>query len=58
MAERHGYEAEFVPVGPDDPEVGPPTQMAVFTIRTENDTSGESHTSGKSEKDEKGAKAA
>ena len=22
---------EFVPVGPDDPEVGPPTQMAVFT---------------------------
>jgi hypothetical protein len=21
---------EFVPVGPDDPEVGPPTQMAVF----------------------------
>ncbi|MFI1368428.1 3' terminal RNA ribose 2'-O-methyltransferase Hen1 [Streptomyces griseochromogenes] len=30
VAERHGYEAEFVPVGPDDPEVGPPTQMAVF----------------------------
>jgi 3' terminal RNA ribose 2'-O-methyltransferase Hen1 len=31
VAERHGYEAVFVPVGPDDPEVGPPTQMAVFT---------------------------
>ncbi|MFH8453825.1 3' terminal RNA ribose 2'-O-methyltransferase Hen1 [Streptomyces fungicidicus] len=30
IAERHGYEVEFVPVGPDDPEVGPPTQMAVF----------------------------
>ncbi|MGY3204642.1 3' terminal RNA ribose 2'-O-methyltransferase Hen1 [Streptomyces sp. TE5632] len=30
VAERHGYEVEFVPVGPDDPEVGPPTQMAVF----------------------------
>ncbi|HSX97895.1 MAG TPA: 3' terminal RNA ribose 2'-O-methyltransferase Hen1, partial [Streptomyces sp.] len=31
VAERHGYEVAFVPVGPDDPEVGPPTQMAVFT---------------------------
>ncbi|MFI8306251.1 3' terminal RNA ribose 2'-O-methyltransferase Hen1 [Streptomyces sp. NPDC085927] len=30
VAERHGYDVEFVPVGPDDPEVGPPTQMAVF----------------------------
>jgi 3' terminal RNA ribose 2'-O-methyltransferase Hen1 len=30
VAERHGYTVEFVPVGPDDPEVGPPTQMAVF----------------------------
>ncbi|MFB6848677.1 3' terminal RNA ribose 2'-O-methyltransferase Hen1 [Streptomyces sp. NPDC056373] len=32
VAERHGYGAEFVAVGPDDPEVGPPTQMAVFTM--------------------------
>jgi 3' terminal RNA ribose 2'-O-methyltransferase Hen1 len=32
VAERHGYGVEFVPVGPDDPEVGPPTQMAVFTL--------------------------
>lgn len=31
LAERHGYGVEFVPVGDDDPEVGPPTQMAVFT---------------------------
>ncbi|MET9560731.1 3' terminal RNA ribose 2'-O-methyltransferase Hen1 [Streptomyces tauricus] len=31
VAERHGYGVEFRPVGPDDPEVGPPTQMAVFT---------------------------
>ncbi|MEV0739612.1 3' terminal RNA ribose 2'-O-methyltransferase Hen1 [Streptomyces sp. NPDC050549] len=31
---RHGYEVEFVPVGPDDPEVGPPTQMAVFRQTT------------------------
>lgn len=34
VAERHGYGVEFVPVGPDDPEVGPPTQMAVFTMTT------------------------
>ncbi|UUU30328.1 3' terminal RNA ribose 2'-O-methyltransferase Hen1 [Streptomyces sp. CA-210063] len=33
VAERHGYEVEFVPIGPDDPEVGPPTQMAVFKQR-------------------------
>ncbi|MGW2490298.1 3' terminal RNA ribose 2'-O-methyltransferase Hen1 [Streptomyces sp. NPDC001606] len=32
VAERHGYAVEFRPVGPDDPEVGPPTQMAVFTL--------------------------
>ncbi|MGW1951401.1 3' terminal RNA ribose 2'-O-methyltransferase Hen1 [Streptomyces sp. NPDC001920] len=32
VAERHGYGVEFVPVGPDDPEVGPPTQMAVFEM--------------------------
>ncbi|MCZ0986384.1 3' terminal RNA ribose 2'-O-methyltransferase Hen1 [Streptomyces diastatochromogenes] len=30
IAERYGYEVEFAPVGPDDPEVGPPTQMALF----------------------------
>jgi 3' terminal RNA ribose 2'-O-methyltransferase Hen1 len=29
-AARHGYAVRFLPVGPDDPEVGPPTQMAVF----------------------------
>ncbi|MFE0250193.1 3' terminal RNA ribose 2'-O-methyltransferase Hen1 [Streptomyces sp. NPDC059010] len=34
VAERHGYGVEFVPVGPDDPEVGPPTQMAVFDMGT------------------------
>jgi 3' terminal RNA ribose 2'-O-methyltransferase Hen1 len=31
VAGRHGYTVRFVPVGADDPEVGPPTQMAVFT---------------------------
>ncbi|MEV6161969.1 3' terminal RNA ribose 2'-O-methyltransferase Hen1 [Streptomyces sp. NPDC052052] len=32
VAQRHGYEVDFVQVGPEDPEVGPPTQMAVFTM--------------------------
>ena len=31
VAERHGYAVRYLPVGPDDPEVGPPTQMAVFS---------------------------
>jgi 3' terminal RNA ribose 2'-O-methyltransferase Hen1 len=34
VARRHGYGVEFVAVGPDDPEVGPPTQMAVFVLET------------------------
>ncbi|MFI6355704.1 3' terminal RNA ribose 2'-O-methyltransferase Hen1 [Streptomyces sp. NPDC050743] len=37
VAERHGYTVEFGPIGPDDPEVGPPTQMALFAIRTEKE---------------------
>ncbi|MFJ4949834.1 3' terminal RNA ribose 2'-O-methyltransferase Hen1 [Streptomyces sp. NPDC088760] len=37
VAERHGYDVGFAPVGTEDPEVGPPTQMAVFTIRTEKE---------------------
>lgn len=31
VAERFQYAVRFLPVGPDDPEVGSPTQMAVFT---------------------------
>ena len=31
VASRHGYAVRYLPVGPEDPEVGPPTQMAVFT---------------------------
>ena len=30
VAARHGYRVRFLPVGPDDAEVGPPTQMGVF----------------------------
>lgn len=33
-AAHFGYQVGFRPVGPDDPEVGPPTQMAVFTAGT------------------------
>jgi 3' terminal RNA ribose 2'-O-methyltransferase Hen1 len=31
VAEENGYDVRFLPVGEDDPEVGSPTQMAVFT---------------------------
>ncbi|MCT9929504.1 3' terminal RNA ribose 2'-O-methyltransferase Hen1 [Planotetraspora sp. A-T 1434] len=31
VGETYGYQVDFRPVGEDDPEVGPPTQMAVFT---------------------------
>src|SRR5262245_47165820 len=31
VASRHGYTTRFLPVGDDDAQVGPPTQMAVFT---------------------------
>ncbi|MGJ6963102.1 3' terminal RNA ribose 2'-O-methyltransferase Hen1 [Streptosporangium sp. G11] len=29
---EYGYRVEFLPVGDDDPEVGPPTQMALFGL--------------------------
>ena len=31
VAARYDYQVHFLPVGVDDPEVGPPTQLAVFT---------------------------
>jgi len=34
VASERGYEVRFAPVGPEDPEVGAPTQMAVFTRET------------------------
>jgi 3' terminal RNA ribose 2'-O-methyltransferase Hen1 len=30
VAGRYGYRARFLPVGPEDPRDGPPTQLAVF----------------------------
>ncbi|MBE1467780.1 3' terminal RNA ribose 2'-O-methyltransferase Hen1 [Kibdelosporangium phytohabitans] len=32
VAERHDYRVRYLPVGQDDPEVGPPTQLAVFEV--------------------------
>ena len=32
VSRRFGYEVRFVPVGPEDPATGPPTQMAVFEM--------------------------
>ena len=34
VAACHRYDVGFLPVGPDDPEVGPPTQLALFTTTT------------------------
>jgi len=31
IAERFAYSVRYLPIGIDDPEVGPPTQMAVFS---------------------------
>jgi 3' terminal RNA ribose 2'-O-methyltransferase Hen1 len=31
VADRHGYAVRFQPIGPEDPELGAPSQMAVFS---------------------------
>jgi 3' terminal RNA ribose 2'-O-methyltransferase Hen1 len=33
VAAGHGYDVRFLPVGDEDPQLGPPTQMAVFSRR-------------------------
>ncbi|PZE87272.1 3' terminal RNA ribose 2'-O-methyltransferase Hen1 [Curtobacterium sp. MCBD17_032] len=38
VGDRHGYTVEFRPVGDDDPEVGPPTQLALFRRATPTST--------------------
>jgi len=35
IAERFGYAVRYLPVGPEDPVVGSPTQMGVFQIKTQ-----------------------
>lgn len=32
VAEGHGYQVRFAPLGPVDPDLGAPTQMGVFTL--------------------------
>ncbi|GAA1982477.1 3' terminal RNA ribose 2'-O-methyltransferase Hen1 [Kitasatospora viridis] len=34
VAAEHGYTVSYRPVGPDDAEVGPPTQLATFRLTT------------------------
>jgi hypothetical protein len=34
VASRFGYTTRFLPIGADDPEVGPPTQMVIFEKAT------------------------
>ena len=34
ISERFGYTVRFLPIGPEDPTVGAPSQMAVFEIKT------------------------
>lgn len=36
VAERFGYQVRAVPIGPEDPEVGTPTQMGVFTLTSDD----------------------
>jgi 3' terminal RNA ribose 2'-O-methyltransferase Hen1 len=33
VGERYGYDSRFMPIGPEDPELGPPTQMAILSRR-------------------------
>jgi 3' terminal RNA ribose 2'-O-methyltransferase Hen1 len=37
IAQRYRYSVRFLPVGPEDPVVGSPTQMAVFTLQPSPD---------------------
>ncbi|MFD5893065.1 3' terminal RNA ribose 2'-O-methyltransferase Hen1 [Streptomyces sp. NPDC060366] len=55
VALRHGYAVRYVPVGPDDPEVGPPTQMAVFTVAGTKKTAKTAVTATTTVKEEKAA---
>jgi 3' terminal RNA ribose 2'-O-methyltransferase Hen1 len=35
-ADRYGYEVRFLPVGPEDPAIGAPSQIGVFTRNTDH----------------------
>ncbi|MER5298682.1 3' terminal RNA ribose 2'-O-methyltransferase Hen1 [Streptomyces lasiicapitis] len=55
VAHQHAYTVAFVPVGPDDPEVGPPTQMAVFTQTTQTTKTTQTTTNDRNNKEAKAA---
>ena len=38
IADQFGYSVRFLPVGPEDKAVGPPTQMGVFELKSHTDT--------------------
>ncbi|MFI8873232.1 3' terminal RNA ribose 2'-O-methyltransferase Hen1 [Streptomyces sp. NPDC055243] len=56
VGERHGYDVEFVPIGVDDPEVGPPTQMAVFTRSDQTDQTDKAGKTDQTSKNDENAK--
>lgn len=45
---QHGYHVRFLPIGPDDPEVGSPTQLAVFSLASSPASAQELSTTGES----------
>jgi 3' terminal RNA ribose 2'-O-methyltransferase Hen1 len=49
VALRHRYSVRFLPVGPLDPELGAPTQMAIFERQDGAPSSGASGTAGTAE---------
>jgi SAM-dependent methyltransferase len=51
VADRYEYRVQFVPIGPEHPEVGPSSQMAVFTKSTESAQPGPTTTSAESTDD-------
>ncbi|NBM17627.1 3' terminal RNA ribose 2'-O-methyltransferase Hen1 [Streptomyces sp. GC420] len=57
VAERHGYAVAYLPVGPDDPEVGPPTQMAVFTRTEQAEQRGQAEQAEQAEQTERNGRA-
>ncbi|KIZ14912.1 3' terminal RNA ribose 2'-O-methyltransferase Hen1 [Streptomyces natalensis] len=52
---RHGYAVAFAPVGPEDPEVGPPTQLAHFRLEGDNGSAGSKEDRGSSNSNSNGS---
>jgi hypothetical protein len=43
VATRFNYDVRFLPVGPEDPDHGPPTQMGVFEVNSNDGVDEASH---------------